>query len=121
MYYDAITRHGFTGRIMLRTLTVTGASLLLVACAGPPYGDYGAASDQERHELTGTIVSIDPQERAWYVDHKEIPGYMDAMVMAFPVPEKYWTDDLAVDQNIGAIMVADDEGYWLEDVEILAD
>ncbi|WP_290652505.1 copper-binding protein [Aquisalimonas sp.] len=109
----------------LRLIIPMAVCMLLAACAAGPNGadhDHQYDSATTSHELTGTIVAIDADSKVWYVNHEEIPGYMDAMVMPFQVPDdQYWTEELSVGKTItGTIVVAGDD-HRLEDIEIQND
>ena len=57
------------------------------------------------------------------IDHDDIPGYMDAMTMPFPIHEDWVWDDLTPGSEVRADLVVDNTGkdpYWLEKVGIVA-
>ncbi len=75
-------------------------------------------ADAKRYALRGVITKIDPARARITVDHEEIPGFMSAMTMAFPV-----RDDpkviafLRPGDRIEAVLVVDDNStYFLEQV-----
>jgi protein SCO1/2 len=74
-------------------------------------------ADAKRYPLKGVITAIDPARAAITVDHQEIPGYMSAMTMAFPI-----RDDpkviafLRPGDRIEAVLVVDGGTYFLEQV-----
>src|SRR5262245_58472883 len=63
----------------------------IVACGGqqPQSGAApGAASgDEKRYQLKGTVVSADRSQNKLTINHEEIPGFMSAMTMPYPVIE----------------------------------
>jgi len=73
--------------------------------------------DAKRYSLRGVITAIDPARARITVDHEEIPGYMSAMTMAFPIQ-----DDpkvvafLRPGDRIEATLVVDGSNYFLEQV-----
>ncbi len=73
--------------------------------------------DAKRFPLRGVITAIDPARARITVSHEEIPGYMSAMTMAFPV-----RDDpkviafLRPGDRIEATLVVDGSTYFLEQV-----
>ena len=44
-----------------------------------------SATASEKHEVTGLLLAVDPSHHTMTVSCKEIPGYMEAMTMSFPV------------------------------------
>jgi len=46
-----------------------------------------AQSAAKRYHLEGTVVSIDRQQKRVIVDGKDIPGFMAAMTMPYPVAD----------------------------------
>jgi FtsP/CotA-like multicopper oxidase with cupredoxin domain/Cu/Ag efflux protein CusF len=44
-----------------------------------------AATAPTRFEGVGTVIFVDPRQRQLVVDHEEIPGFMAAMIMGYPV------------------------------------
>jgi protein SCO1/2 len=73
--------------------------------------------DAKRYPLKGVITAIDPARAQITVQHEEIPGYMAAMTMPFPI-----RDDpkviafLRPGDRIEATLVVDGETYFLEQV-----
>jgi len=74
-------------------------------------------ADARRYPLKGVITAVDPARARITVDHEEIPGYMSAMTMAFPI-----RDDpkviafLRPGDRIEATLVVDGSTYFLEQV-----
>ncbi len=73
--------------------------------------------DAKRYALKGVVVKTDAARKRVTVDHEEIPGYMSAMTMDFPI-----RDDpkviafLRPGDRIEARLVVDGETYFLEEV-----
>ena len=110
------------------TLTFTGVSLLLwlAACSSQPSRNEPAAQQAqpteqktERHQLNGKVVSIDKAGKTVTVDHKEIPGFMGAMTMPYPVKDEHLLDNLSAGDQVKAQVVADSASMWLENVVVV--
>jgi protein SCO1/2 len=69
-----------------RNLAVGALALLLLAAV--------AFASPRQYEVTGLLLAFDPAQRTITVSCKEIPGYMDAMVMSFSVQDKKLPDGL---------------------------
>lgn len=87
--------------------------------AQPP----AASANAKRFTLKGKVVSVDRVKKEATIDHDDIPGYMDAMSMPFPIHEDWVWDDLRVGSQIRADLVVDNNAtppFWLENIGIVA-
>jgi Cu/Ag efflux protein CusF len=81
-------------------------------------GDQTAASNPQRYHLDGNVVSVDQNKGEAVIDAKDIPGYMPAMAMPYPVPDKRELSKLKPGEHVTAdVVVAGDDAH-LEHVEI---
>ena len=79
-----------------------------------------AASAGEHHyPLEGTIVSVDKAQQHLVIDHKDIPGFMSAMTMPYPVADSHVLDQVGPGDQITADVVASDKGVRLEKVVVV--
>jgi len=84
----------------------------IAAVAEPTVGP-----NAKRYPLKGVVTKVDPARAQVTVQHEEIPGYMSAMTMAFPI-----RDDpkviafLRPGDRIEARLVVDGDNYFLEEV-----
>jgi protein SCO1/2 len=69
-----------------------------------------------RYELRGKVVSVDKQRHQVTLDHEEIPGYMDAMIMPYTLKDEQILNELAAGDLLKATVVVDANSSWLEDV-----
>ena len=65
-------------------------------------------SAPKRYHLEGTVVSIDRQQKRVIVDGKDIPGFMAAMTMTYPVADDQTLDRVKPGDQITADIVAAD-------------
>ncbi len=79
-----------------------------------------ASADAKRYTLRGKVVAVDKANKKATIAHGDIPGYMDAMTMEFPVRADWVWDDLTKDADIRADLVIDKDNFWLENVAIVA-
>ncbi len=77
-------------------------------------------ADAKRYELKGKVIAVDKSKKKATIKHEEIPGYMDAMTMDFPIREDWVWEDLTKDADIRADLVVDKDEYWLEKIGIVA-
>lgn len=95
---------------------------LLSACGGSSEPAANSAN-AKRYDLRGKVVSVDRMQKRARIAHEEIPGFMDAMTMDFPVREDWVWNDLVPGVEIRAELVVDSSAkdpYWLEKISILA-
>lgn len=91
-------------------------SLAFNACEGPkekPLSEPG----EKRYALAGRIVSREPRANSLTVDHKAIPGFMEAMTMEYPVRGAEVASLPPDNARIDATLHVTDRGYWLTDVK----
>lgn len=80
-------------------------------------------TEAKRYPLKGKVVSVDRENKKAKIDHENIPGFMDAMTMDFPIHEDWIWDDLTPGSEIRAELVVDNaakDPYYLEKVGIVA-
>lgn len=86
-------------KIFYKTFTITLLFFLLMGCSSDTPEDHSdsgetinetettesAEAETEIFEAAGRVVSIPPSKRNFIVRHGDIPGFMNAMTMAFSV------------------------------------
>jgi Cu/Ag efflux protein CusF len=73
----------------------------------------------KRYALKGKVLSIDKQAGTANIDNEPIAGFMDAMVMAYPLKPAAALDQLQPGDSITADVVLAEPGkYWLENVKV---
>jgi protein SCO1/2 len=96
--------------------------LLIISCAtlSCQREKSTASAQAKRFDLRGKVVSFDKAKKEITVAHDEVKDYMPAMTMPFPVKEKdEWVlDVVAPGSNVGATLVVDSNGFWLENVVV---
>lgn len=93
--------------------------LLVSACQKSQTQTQNASTEAKRYNLKGKVVAVDRAKKKATIAHEEIPGYMEAMTMDFPIKDDWVWDDLTKDAEIRAELVVDKDGYWLENLGIL--
>ena len=102
----------------MRTLAL--ALILALAC-GKAKVDNSAkplsVPGEKVYALHGRIVGRDTSENALTIDHREIPGYMEAMTMDYSVRgakvEAMPPNGTTIDAKLH---VTDEKGIWITDV-----
>jgi protein SCO1 len=70
----------------------------------------------KRYHLVGKVVSIDQQQATLNVDGQEIPGFMSAMTMPYPVHDTKSLSQLSPGDEITADVVVDGDSSYLENI-----
>ncbi len=94
--------------------------LLFSACQKAETKPPDASAEAKRYSLKGRVTAVDKAKKKATIKHEEIPGYMDAMTMDFPIREDWVWDDLNPGADVFAELVVDADGYWLEKIAISA-
>jgi Cu/Ag efflux protein CusF len=115
---------------MLSTQTI-GFCVFLMACSSPPQSSAPPASEtkapapapaepapaqDKQYDLKGKVVSIDKQTKTVSVAGEEVPGFMAATTMAYPVKDETLLTTLSPGDQITAKIMANTSEFWLENV-----
>lgn len=76
--------------------------------------------ESKRYDMKGKVVAVDRAKKKATIAHEDIPGYMTAMTMDFPIRADWVWDDLTKDSEIRAELVVTKDEYWLENIGIVA-
>ena len=97
------------GRI--RRLSFICASAAVLLC--------GACASKEQpklYTLRGTVLKLDRDTNVATIKGDEIPGWMGAMTMEYPVRDRSEYQGLHAGENITATVNVTSDGYWLTNV-----
>src|SRR5205085_7231119 len=89
---------------------------LLVALSGV-FASCRRANEQ-RYELKGKVVLVEPDKHLVTISHDDIQGYMPAMTMPYTVPSESDLQMLAPNDEVQATLVVDGAHSWLENLII---
>ena len=73
---------------------------------------------QQRYPASGLVLSVDPSHNAMQVSLREIPGYMDAMVMTFAVPDAKSLTPLTRGAAVEFTLVVEKDASHAENVHL---
>lgn len=80
-----------------------------------------SSTEVRRFPIKGKVISVDRAKKKATIKHEEIPGFMAAMTMPFPIKEDWVWDDLKADTDVFAELVVDaNDDYWLEKIGVIA-
>ena len=72
----------------------------------------------EKHDVTGVLLQIDRQHQSMSVSCREIPGYMGAMIMDFPVKDPKVFEKLEPGMTIDFSLVVDTDSSHAENIHV---
>lgn len=75
-------------------------------------------ASQQRYDAAGVLLQVDRQHKTISVSCREIPGYMDAMVMDLPVHDPKMLEGLEPGTAIGFSLVVDKNSSYAENIHI---
>ncbi len=106
----------------MRYLLLVLFSILLFTACQKTETRQTASPDAKRYTLKGTVVAVDKAKKSASIKHDDIPGYMDAMTMDFPIRADWVWDDLKPGADIRADLVVDNANgkFWLENIALTA-
>ena len=99
-------------------LLILFSTLLFSACQKAE--TQTASAEAKRYALKGKIVAVDKAKKKANIAHDEVPGYMPAMTMDFPIKDDWVFDELSKDAEVRGDLVVDKDGFWLENIAIVA-
>ncbi|MDX2269044.1 MAG: copper-binding protein [Bryobacter sp.] len=88
----------------------------LAGCTQTPRQEAQSNQPIETHALKGEVVRLEGETQVVVVKHEEIPGWMEAMTMGFPVKDKAAFETLKPGQKINAEVKVQGDEFWLEKI-----
>jgi protein SCO1 len=83
-----------------------------------PQSTSATQSSAKRFELKGKVVSIDKKAKEVTVDGEDVPGFMGAMTMGYPVKDEKLLDQVKPGDEIKSDLISDGGTYWLENIVV---
>ena len=110
-------RRGTCSKNRWLVMGVAVLSASLVGCGKSAPAPAGK-EETKRYHLVGRVVSIDTQQATLNVDGEEIPGFMGAMTMPYPVHDTKALTSLGPGDEIAADVVVGKDGAYLENIVV---
>jgi hypothetical protein len=112
---------GLQARRLFLNLIFAAAAVLSAGMGGcgssnPPQQP---AEGPQRYHLTGRVVSVEPTKQQVVVDAADIPGFMSAMTMGYPVKNPNLLAPLSPEDQIKADVVVNGNDMYLENIVIV--
>ena len=77
------------------------------------------AEGPRRYHLAGRVVSVETPKQQVVVDHGDIPGFMMAMTMSYPVKNPNLLAPLSKEDQITADVVVNGNDVYLENIVVV--
>jgi protein SCO1 len=109
--------------IVIFSLMLVISACQKVASTASPGSAPVASATAKRFPIKGKVVAVDKAGKKITLQHDDIPGYMDAMTMEFPIHEDWVWDEMAPGADIRGELVVDNAGkepFWIEKIGITA-
>ena len=75
---------------------------------------------QHRYPATGLVLEIDRNHQTVTVSHRDIPGLMGAMAMAFSVRTPKLLDGLHAGDSVAFTLAVDKRSSWIDEIRVVA-
>jgi len=100
---------------------VTHKQILLCLTAGllsVVFLTAASSASPQKHEVTGLLLAVDASHHTITVSCKEIPGYMEAMVMSFDVKDSALPAGLEPGVMVDLNLIVDNHTSFAEDIRV---
>ena len=99
-------------RVLLLLLSILIAVLSIASCRR-------RSGNEQRYELKGKVVIVEPEKHLVTIAHEEIKGYMPGMTMPFTVRNESDLQMLVPNAEVTATLVVDGSHSWLENLFVV--
>src|SRR5580698_10381551 len=108
-------------RMFLRNVVLAAGISLLAALGGcgsskPPQQP---AEAPQRYHMAGRVVSVEPSKQQVTVDAGDIPGFMSAMTMGYPVKDPNLLAPISAEDQITADVIVNGNDMYLENIVVV--
>lgn len=101
----------------MRKVALVAAMLFVAACAKQKAEKPLSEAGETLYVLRGVVIGRDAADNTLRVDHEQIPGYMEAMTMDYPVRGAAVASLPPDKSRIEAKLHVREERAWLTDVK----
>ena len=85
------------------------AALLLAGCAKP--------QPAKTYQMHGEVMGVDAAGHVATIKHDNIPGFMSAMTMGYPVKDQGELSKLSVGEKINATLYQQGDDFWIGNIQ----
>ena len=98
--------------ISRRKRVVAVCLLLMLVLAG-----CNKSAPAKEYQMRGEIMGLDSSAHVATIRHENIPGFMNAMTMGYPVKDKAEFSNLKVGDTITATVYVKDDDMWVGNIQ----
>jgi protein SCO1/2 len=98
-------------------LMAVACSLALVGCASEKPSDSAKADATKKYQMKGEIKGLDADQHVATIKHEDIPGFMGAMTMGYPIKDPAEFSKLAVGEPITATVYVKGDEMWVGNIQ----
>ncbi len=98
-------------RAFLESVTFVVLALIVAGC------NSGGGDKEKVYDIKGTVVSLNAEKKTVRLDHEDIPGFMKAMEMDFPVQDSKLLTSLKVGDQVQGRLKAKDSNYVITELQ----
>jgi len=109
--------HG--AQALLTGLVLTASLGSQMGCGADRGKQTTPARAEKRYPVRGEVLGLDPQNRVATIKHEEIPGWMEAMTMDFPIRDAAEFNKLSVGDRIEATVFVEEVGFALGEIRVV--
>jgi len=85
------------------------AAVLLTACAKP--------QPTKTYQMRGEVINVDAAGHVATIKHEEIPGFMSAMTMGYPVKDQAELSKMKAGEKITATLYQQGDDFWIGNIQ----
>lgn len=105
-------------RSLFTTLLLSAVVAVVGGCNNSSDSSAPAKTNNAKvYDVTGKIVSLDPAKKVVTLDHEDIPGFMKAMTMEFPVSDAKLLNGLKAGDAVHGKITSESGGYAVTSLE----
>lgn len=105
-------------RPLIHTLVLTATLVATVVAAGCQGSSSSpTTSNAKVYDVKGKVVSLDAAKKVVTLDHEDIPGFMKAMTMEFPVEDPKVLDGLKPGDAVQGKIKSEGGSYSITSLE----
>jgi Cu/Ag efflux protein CusF len=91
--------------------------LMLAGCAAPKAQEAAKTGPTKEYQMRGEVTGLDAGGHVATIKHGDIPGFMSAMTMGYPVKDPADFSKLAVGEPITATLYQNGDDFWIGNIQ----
>jgi len=103
-------RHGLSGLVKRLAIVCCGIALLLAGCSQQAAK---STAPTKTFQMRGEVMGVDVSGHTATIKHEDIPGFMGAMTMGYPVKDPAELAKLKTGEQITATVYQQGDEFWL--------